>query len=241
MNVLHPLPASSVFKWRRWIIKITLNRRLVLAILDLKEELTVRNHHLKTGDVQEEHWLNVSTDIGNIEDPSVKPNRKGVMNISADINLSTTYDNKRKKFVHYESRRQPFLLCQVQEFRAEGGIEGFKPRKVKVGRFLADTGAQVNECNYTLFDLMGIPQSEAQRLTRDASYMKIHGIGGDILSLGHNGPLTENQEVSASNILHIKRSRLQYHKRITGLRTRIYTRKCIQGKLSVHLQWRSRG
>ena len=66
-------------------------------------------------------------DIGYIEDPSVKPDEKGIMNISADINLSTTYDRSRRQFVNYKSRRQPFVLCQIQEFQAEKGIEGFKP------------------------------------------------------------------------------------------------------------------
>ena len=54
-----------------------------------------RYRHLKTGDTQEEHWMNVPADIGYIEDPSVKPNEKGIMHISADINLSTTYDKRR--------------------------------------------------------------------------------------------------------------------------------------------------
>ena len=116
-------------------------------------------------------------DIGYIEDPSVKPDEIGIMNISADINLSTTYDRSRRQFVNYKSRRQPFVLCQIQEFQAEKGIEGFKPRKVKIGKFLADTGAQVNIGNLTLFDLLGIPRSEFNKRTRDASYMKIHELG----------------------------------------------------------------
>ena len=49
------------------------------------------------------------------------------MNVSADINLSTTYNNKRKRFINYKSRRQPFVLCQVQDFRSKEGLEGFKP------------------------------------------------------------------------------------------------------------------
>ena len=75
-----------------------------------------------------------------IKDPSVTFNDAGIMNVSADINLSTTYDNERKRFINYKSRRQPFVLCQAQEFRPKGGLEGFKPRNVKVGKFLADTG-----------------------------------------------------------------------------------------------------
>ena len=71
------------------------------------------------------------------------------------------------------------MLIQIQEFRPEGGIEGFKPRKVKIGKFLADTGAQINVGNLTLFDLLGIPRNEFKIRTRDASHMKVHGIGGD--------------------------------------------------------------
>ena len=40
----------------------------------------------KVGDTQEEHVINVPVDVGYIEDPSVKPNEEGIMNISADIN-----------------------------------------------------------------------------------------------------------------------------------------------------------
>ena len=95
------------------------------------------------------------------------------MHYSAEINLSTSYDDRRKQFVNYKSRRQPFVLCQIQEFQPEKGIEGFKPRKVKIGKFLADTGAQINVGNLTLFDLLGIPRNEFNIRTRDASHMKV--------------------------------------------------------------------
>ena len=70
------------------------------------------------------------------------------MNVSAEVKYSTTYDARRKQFINYKSRRQPYVLCQIQEFRPENGLEGFKPRKVRVGKFLADTGAQINVGTY---------------------------------------------------------------------------------------------
>ena len=72
------------------------------------------------------------------------------------------------------------VLCQVQEFNQNKGTEEFRPRKVKVGRFLADTGAQVNVGNYTMFDIMGIPEEEREKYLTDAPDMKINGIRGEV-------------------------------------------------------------
>ena len=132
-------------------------------------------HHLKLGKEPEEHFITLPAHPGN---PLISPDEEGIMNVSAEIKYSTTYDARRKQFINYKSRRQPYVLCQIQEFRPEGGIEGFKPRKVRVGKFLADTGAQINVGNLTLLDLIGIPRSEYHARTRDASHMRVHGIGG---------------------------------------------------------------
>ena len=143
----------------------------------IKNELppTHITHHLKLGKKPEEHFIRLPEHPGN---PLISPDKEGIMNVSAEIRYSTTYDARRKQFINYKSRRQPFVLCQIQEFRPEGGIDGFKPRKVRVGKFLADTGAQINVGNLTLLDLIGIPRSEYHERTRDASHMKVHGIGG---------------------------------------------------------------
>ena len=142
-----------------------------------KNELTLTRitHYLKLGKEPEEHFITLPAHPGN---PLISPDEEGIMNVSAEIKYSTTYDARRKQFINYKSRRQPYVLCQIQEFRPEGGIEGFKPRKVKVGKFLADTGAQINVGNLTLLDLIGVPRSEYHSRTRDASHMRVHGIGG---------------------------------------------------------------
>ena len=67
------------------------------------------------------------------------------------------------------------MLCQVQEIPP--GTPQFTPREVKIGKFLADTGAQVNIGNYELFEMMGISNKE-KYLRR--SQVKINGIGGAI-------------------------------------------------------------
>ena len=140
--------------------------------------LNLITRHLKLGNTQEKHIIKLPTELGYIHDPAVSPDEEGIMNVSAEIKYSTSYDVRRRQFVNYKSRRQPYVLCQIQEFRPEGGLEGFKPRRVKVGKFLADTGAQINVGNLTVFDLLGFPRSEFHARTRDASHMKVHGIGG---------------------------------------------------------------
>ena len=140
--------------------------------------LTHIRHHLKLGNEPEVHFIRLPADPGHMQNPLISPDEEGILNVSAEVKYSTTYDARRKQFINYKSRRQPYVLCQIQEFRPEGGIEGFKPRKVKVGKFLADTGAQINVGNPNLLDLIGIPRSEYQSRTRDASHMRVHGIGG---------------------------------------------------------------
>ena len=75
-----------------------------------------------------------------VEDPSVMTN-------SADISYSMLFDHREQKFIQRRSRDQPMVLCQVQYFDP---LKEFKPKRVHVGKFLADTGAQVNVGNYTV-------------------------------------------------------------------------------------------
>ena len=69
------------------------------------------------------------------------------------------------------------VLCQVQFFDP---LKKFKPKRVHVGKFLTDTGAQVNVGNYTLLDLMGIKRCDLEKYTWAATDMKINGIGGNV-------------------------------------------------------------
>ena len=69
------------------------------------------------------------------------------------------------------------MLCQVQEIPR--GTKKFVPRQVKVGKFLADTGAQVNIANYTIFQLLGISDDDKEAYLR-STRVKINGIGGAV-------------------------------------------------------------
>ena len=99
------------------------------------------------------------------------------MAASAEISYSMLFDPRTKKFVPRRSKDQPMVLCQVQHFDPE---QIFTPRKVNVGKFLADTGPQVNVGTYTLLDLMGISRGDVLKYTWDTSEMKINGIGGNV-------------------------------------------------------------
>ena len=96
---------------------------------------------------------------------------------SAGVAFSMMFDHKTQKFVHRRSRDQPFVLCQVQYFAPD---TPFTAKRVKLGRFLADTGAQINCGNYTLLDLMGINRCDMEKYTWAAPEMKINGVGGNV-------------------------------------------------------------
>ena len=91
-----------------------------------------------------------------MDEPAIshKPEEVRVMSQFADISYTYVYDRATKSFISKPSREQPMVLCQVQYFDPK---KRFAPKEVEVGKFLADTGAQVNVANRSLLTLMGIP------------------------------------------------------------------------------------
>ena len=90
---------------------------------------------------------------------------------------TSSWDHRKEKWVVKDSRIPPKVLCQVQEMPR--GTAKFVPRQVKVGKFLADTSAQVNIANYSIFDLLGIPEGEHDGHLR-RTRVTINMIGGAI-------------------------------------------------------------
>ena len=89
----------------------------------------------------------------------------------------TTWDSKRKKWIVMDSRPPTMLLCQMQEVPEEGG---FFPREVGIGRYLCDTGAQVNLAGPKMLKrLLGLSPAEMRRVLID-SEVTIKGVGGSI-------------------------------------------------------------
>ena len=68
------------------------------------------------------------------------------------------------------------VLCQVQEIPKSPEV--FKARRVKVGRFLADTAAQVNIVSPEILDLLDITGEKRSLLI--SSKVKINGVGGGV-------------------------------------------------------------
>ena len=108
----------------------------------------------------------------NQEPPTSEPKITGEETIMCQI-----FDHKKQKFVRQKSPAQPMVLCQIQLFEPQ---EEFKQTKVPVGRFLADTGAQINVGNYTLLDLLGIRRNKLRKYTWPETEIRINGIGGDV-------------------------------------------------------------
>ena len=69
------------------------------------------------------------------------------------------------------------MLCQVQE--EPKGTQPFLPCRTKIGKFQADTGAQVNIAGYDIFDLMGIPDNEKDKYLIQTR-VKINGVRGSV-------------------------------------------------------------
>ena len=55
------------------------------------------NHHLKLGNTQEEHFIQLPANLEHTQDPSISPDEEGIMNVSAEVKYSTTYDAKKKQ------------------------------------------------------------------------------------------------------------------------------------------------
>ena len=85
---------------------------------------------------------------------------------------TTAWDARRRKWVTRDSRPPPLVLCQVQEEPLNR--EEFEARRATVGKFLANTGAQVNCANRSIFKLMGI----RGRGNQD-EYLRDMEVGGD--------------------------------------------------------------
>ena len=132
------------------------------------EFVPLPHKHVENLSEFQEHWIPMPPE--HVENPPA-------MVDSAEVAFSMMFDHKTQKFVHRRSRDQPFVLCQVQYFAPD---TPFTAKRVKLGRFLADTGAQINCGNYTLLDLMGINRCDMEKYTWAAPEMKINGVGGNV-------------------------------------------------------------
>ena len=124
--------------------------------------------HAENLSESKEHWIPMPLEHGENQPATVS---------TSEVAFSMMFDHKTQKFVHRRSRDQPFVLCQVQYFSPG---TPFTAKRVKLGRFLADTGAQINCGNYTLLDLMGIKRCDIEEYTWAAPEMKINGVGGNV-------------------------------------------------------------
>ena len=99
---------------------------------------------------------------------------KKALTSEASVNI-TEWDQRKARWIMKDSRPPPMVLVQVQVDPLQGP---FQAAPAKIVAMLADTGAQINCANESIFDALGIKPEDREKYLRP-SEITVNGVGGE--------------------------------------------------------------